>query len=152
MKNTKKNVRIDKWLWSVRLFKTRSQATAACKKNKVTINGIPVKPSYSIKIDETVELNYPLITRTFKVTDLLEKRVSAKLAVNFVEETTPAEAFEKLKSIRNNPFALRDRGAGRPTKKDRRNIEQLTFYDSMESSHNLDDWDDGDGDISEDED
>jgi ribosome-associated heat shock protein Hsp15 len=122
----KKNIRIDKWLWAVRLFKTRSQASEACKKNRVTIAGEPVKPSYTVKIGETIAVkNSPLITRTFMVKGLLEKRVSAKLAVGFVTETTAPEVFEQLEAIRNNPFGLREKGMGRPTKKDRRQIEQL---------------------------
>jgi ribosome-associated heat shock protein Hsp15 len=124
-KEEKRNIRIDKWLWAVRLFKTRSQATEACKKSKVFVQGEPVKPSYTLKIGQSVELKTPYIIRTFTVKGLLEKRVSAKLAVNFVEETTPPEEFEKLKAIKNNPFAVRDRGTGRPTKRDRRIIQRL---------------------------
>ncbi len=127
--NTKNNVRLDKWLWAVRIFKTRSQAAEACKSNKVLVNGEPTKSSYSVKIGETILLKNPFITRTFLVKGLLEKRVSAKVAVDFVTETTPAEAFEMMTSIKNNRVAIRDRGAGRPTKKDRRLIEKLRDND-----------------------
>lgn len=124
------NIRIDKWLWSVRLFKTRSQATDACKKQRVLVNGQPVKASYSPKIGETVELKTAyFLNRTFIVKGLLEKRVSAKIAVDFVEETTPPEVFEQMASIRNNPFSLRDRGTGRPTKRDRRRIDDLKEFE-----------------------
>jgi ribosome-associated heat shock protein Hsp15 len=126
----KPNIRMDKWLWSVRLFKTRSQATDACKKQKILVNGEPVKASYTPKIGETVELKAsPMITRTFLVKGLLEKRVSAKVVGNFVEETTPPEVFDKLAAIRNNPFSRRDRGAGRPTKRDRRKTEDLKAFE-----------------------
>ncbi len=125
-------VRIDKWLWAVRIFKTRSQASEACKKSKILVHDEPVKPSYQLKTGETITVKTsPLITRTFQVKGLLEKRVSAKIAVDYVEETTPPEAFEKLKAIKNNPFAVRDRGTGRPTKRDRRTIERLKgIYDN----------------------
>ena len=121
-----KHIRIDKWLWAVRIFKTRTMAANACKKSKVTVNGTNVKPSYPIKIGQTVEVKNFAITRTFKVTGVLEKRVSAKLAVNFVEETTPPETFEKLKAMKNDIFALRPKGTGRPTKRDRRKIQRWT--------------------------
>ena len=121
----KDKVRIDQWLHAVRIFKTRSQAANACQKNKITINGAAVKPSHTVKIDEIVEVKSGPITRTFKVTGLIQKRVSAKIAAEMVEETTPLEEFEKLRAIRTNPFALRERGAGRPTKKERRDIDLL---------------------------
>jgi len=120
------STRIDKWLWAVRLFKTRSQATDACKKHKVLVNGEPVKASYSVKLNDMIQLKTsPLLTRSFTVLGLIEKRVSAKLAAEHVIETTPPEEFEKLAAVKNNPFALRDRGLGRPTKKDRRDIQRL---------------------------
>ncbi len=120
-----KSIRIDKWLWAVRIFKTRSMATNACKNNKVSINETSVKPSHTVKIGDVIEVKHPPITRTFKVIGLLEKRVSAKIAKDFVEEITPAEEFEKLKAIRNNPLALREKGTGRPTKRERRKIDRL---------------------------
>ena len=122
---TDQNVRIDKWLWAVRLYKTRSQATEACKNGKVEVNGMAVKPSYHLKTGTTVAVKSPFITRTYWVKGLLEKRVSAKIAVDFVEETTAPEEIQKLETLRNNPFGLRDRGMGRPTKKDRRDISRL---------------------------
>jgi ribosome-associated heat shock protein Hsp15 len=123
-----KSIRIDKWLWAVRIFKTRSQATNACKNSKVFINETSVKPSHTVKIGDVIEVKHPLITRTFKVIGLLEKRVSAKIAKDFVEEITPAEEFEKLKAIRNNPLAFREKGAGRPTKRERRKIDRLRKF------------------------
>ena len=124
-------VRIDKWLWAVRIFKTRSMASSACKNGKVVIGETGVKPSHIVKIGEKIKINggpFGPITRTFHVTALLEKRVSAKLAREFVEETTPAEEFEKLKALRNSPQGFRERGTGRPTKKDRRKIQQLKSW------------------------
>jgi ribosome-associated heat shock protein Hsp15 len=121
-----KHVRIDKWLWAVRVFKTRTMAANACKKSNVFINGNSVKPSYIIKMDEVIEVKSSLLTRTFKVIGLLEKRVSASLAVNYVKETTPAEEFKKLKAIKDaQPPGFREKGSGRPTKKDRRRIQRL---------------------------
>jgi ribosome-associated heat shock protein Hsp15 len=125
------HVRIDKWLWAVRIFKTRSMATNACKSGKIVIAENPVKPSHIAKIGEEVKINggpFGPITRTFIVKGLLEKRVSAKIAKDFVEETTPEEEFIKLKALREYPFALRERGTGRPTKKERRITEKLKGY------------------------
>ena len=116
------HIRIDKWLWAVRIFKTRSMATNACKSGKVAIDETAVKPSHMVKVGEEVKVNggpFGPITRTFKVKGLLEKRVSAKIAKEFVEETTPEEEFAKLKALREFPFAAREKGTGRPTKKER---------------------------------
>lgn len=119
------HIRIDKWLWAVRIFKTRNMAANACKKSKVLLNGRNVKPSHTVKIGDVIEVKGSIITRTFNVNGLLEKRVSAKIAVDYVEETTPPEEFKKLRVIKDTPFALRERGTGRPTKKDRRITNRL---------------------------
>jgi ribosome-associated heat shock protein Hsp15 len=124
-------LRIDKWLWAVRIFKTRSMATNACKSGKVIINDSGVKPSHLVKIGEVIQIkggHFGPITRTFHVKGLLEKRVSAAIAKEFVEETTPPEEFEKLKILRNSPLGYRERGSGRPTKRDRRKIEKLKSW------------------------
>lgn len=121
----KESVRIDKWLWAVRVFKTRSLATNACKSGKILIKGNTAKASHVVKIGEIIEYKFPPIVRTFKVTGLLHKRVSAKIAVDYVEELTPESEFEKLKAMRNDPLAFRPRGAGRPTKRERRDIDVL---------------------------
>lgn len=122
-------VRIDKWLWAVRIFKTRSKASDACKSGKVSVNGIAVKPSRVLKLDEVVDVSFPPIIRNFRVKALAVKRVSAKLAVNLVEEITPEKELEKLRLFHTDPvsiiFGHRERGAGRPTKKERRDIEKL---------------------------
>lgn len=120
-------VRIDKWLWAVRLFKTRSMATEACKKGNVTVNELPVKPSRTVQIGETVQVRKAPITRSFKVLGLSGKRMGAKLVVDFVEDVTPTEELELLEMQKNMRWSNRDRGTGRPTKKDRRELDD--FFD-----------------------
>lgn len=117
-------VRIDKWLWAVRIFKTRSQAAEACKKNKVFLNGIETKSSRMVKINDIVEVKKPPVLYRYKVLDILEKRVSAKLAVNYVEDITPEQEVIKLDLMRMDSSGTRDRGAGRPTKRDRRILDK----------------------------
>jgi len=116
-------IRIDKWLWAVRLFKTRTLASDACRGGKVLLNNSPVKPSKDIKTDDIVQVKIGPFTKTVKVTGIIGNRVSAKLAVDFVEDLTPPEEYEKLKSKKDDFFVKRDRGTGRPTKKDRREID-----------------------------
>jgi len=116
-----KTVRIDKWLWAVRLFKTRSQATDACRAGKVKINDDAVKPSRELKTDQVVSIHLGPITKTVKVIQLLEKRVGAKLVPDYMQDLTPAEEYHKLELIRENPLAKRK---GRPTKRDRREIDE----------------------------
>lgn len=118
-------IRIDKWLWAVRVFKTRTAAAEMCKKGKVTIDGLNVKPSYNVKTGDVIMVVMAPLTRTFLVKGLLEKRVSAKAAESYVEETTPPLEFEKLKMIKQTTVAFREKGAGRPTKKERRIIDRL---------------------------
>ncbi len=115
-----KTVRIDKWLWAVRLFKTRSQATDACRAGKVKIASDSVKPSREVKKEQVISLHAGAITKTVKVVELLEKRVGAKLVPNYMEDLTPAEEYHKLELLRDNPLAKRK---GRPTKKERRDID-----------------------------
>lgn len=121
-------VRIDKWLWAVRIFKTRSQATNACRSSKVKINGHVVKPSREVKNGEIVTVIISPFTKTVKVLGLLEKRVSAKLAVDYAEDLTPKEEYEKAHVMKEADFGYRQRGLGRPTKKQRRDIEILKKY------------------------
>lgn len=118
-------IRIDKWLWAVRLFKTRNQAGEACKAGKIKINGMPVKSSREVKIDDVIEVNLKLITRTIKVIGLLKNRVGAKLVENYLEDLTPQEEFDKLKMKKDLNHEYRQSGIGRPTKKERRLIERL---------------------------
>ncbi|NTW31992.1 MAG: RNA-binding S4 domain-containing protein [Bacteroidetes bacterium] len=116
-------LRIDKWLWSVRLFKTRSQAADACRGGKVSISGQPVKPSRDIKIGIIIQIKTALITKTVKVIGINENRVSAKIAVTLVEDLTPAEEYKKLENTKDVFVIKREKGSGRPTKKDRREID-----------------------------
>jgi ribosome-associated heat shock protein Hsp15 len=120
-----KDLRIDKWLWAVRIFKTRSQATAACRKGRVMIGHNPVKPSRVLKINDIVEVKRPPVNYSYRVKGLLAKRLSARRIVEYVENITPPEELNKL-SQRDTFFIKRDKGTGRPTKKERRVIERLT--------------------------
>lgn len=119
-------VRIDKWLWAVRIFKTRSLATDACRNGKVSINGQLVKASREVKPEDEISIRQQQMTKTVKVSALLEKRVSAKLVAQFMEDLTPASEYEKVETIRAFSFIYRPKGQGRPTKKDRRDIEKFT--------------------------
>jgi ribosome-associated heat shock protein Hsp15 len=121
------NVRVDKWLWSVRIYKTRSEATEACKKGYVSIEKLPVKPSRIIRIGDIVKIRKPPIERSFKVLGLSEKRMSAKLAEDFVKDITTPEELELLEMQKNMRWITRERGTGRPTKKDRRDLDD--FFD-----------------------
>lgn len=117
--------RIDKWLFAVRLYKTRSLASEECRKGKVVVNGISVKPSREIKVGETIQLRRPPITRSYKVLALTENRMSAKLVPEFLIETTPASELEILEVQKNMSFFNRERGTGRPTKKERRDLDDF---------------------------
>lgn len=120
-------IRVDKWLWAARIYKTRSQATEACKKGHVTIDELPVKPSRNLHEGETVKVRKSSLTRSFKVLKLAEKRMSAKLAVGFVEDVTPKEELELFERQKNMRWISREKGSGRPTKKDRRDLDE--FFD-----------------------
>ena len=121
----KNSVRIDKWLWAVRIFKTRSLASDAVKKGKVLIGDLPVKPSREIKIGEEIQVKMPPITRTFKVLAIAEKRMGAKLVPDFMKDITPGNELEVLEMQKFMQWSERDRGTGRPTKKDRRDMEDF---------------------------
>jgi len=118
-------VRIDKYLWAVRLFKTRSIAAEACKKGRVSMNNMSVKSSRIIKIGDEIDIRIPPIVRRYKVLDVAEKRMGAKLTPDFVKDITPPDQLEILELSRLASSANRDRGMGRPTKKDRRDLEKL---------------------------
>lgn len=122
------NVRIDKWIWAVRIFKTRSLATEACKKGHVSIGDLPVKASRIIHPGEVVKVRKPPITRSFKILALAEKRMSAKLISDYVEDVTPPDELELQEMQKSMRWISRDRGTGRPTKKDRRELDD--FFDS----------------------
>ena len=120
-------VRIDKWLWAVRIFKTRSQATEACKKGHVVIGELPVKASREVHVGEVIKVRKSPITKSFKVLALSGKRMGAKLVADFVEDVTPAEEIELLEMQKNMRWSAREKGTGRPTKKDRRDLDD--FFD-----------------------
>jgi ribosome-associated heat shock protein Hsp15 len=117
------DLRIDKWLWAVRVFKTRSLATEACKKGRVSINGDEAKPSRIIKIGDVVEVKKPPVLFRYTVTELLKNRVGAKLVSNYMDDITPEQEVIKLDMMRQNLGGFRERGAGRPTKKERRLLD-----------------------------
>lgn len=122
-------VRIDKWLWAVRIFKTRSLAAEECGKGHVTIGDVHVKASRELKGGEVVKVRIAPIERHYLVKKLTDKRMSAQLAVNFVEDVTPPETLALLNAVKAYGFEYRDRGAGRPTKRDRRMIDKLKSED-----------------------
>lgn len=121
------DIRIDKYLCAVRLYKTRSIATDACRSGRVKLNGLPVKPSHEISVGEIYELNIEQTHRTVQVKELLANRVGAKLVENYLTDLTPPEEYERIQMARQYGFEHRDRGAGRPTKRDRREIEEFKY-------------------------
>ena len=121
------SVRIDKWLWAVRIFKTRSLAIAACDAGHVKINGLRIKPARALRVGEEVSVQAGEVQRTLKVVGLLERRVGTAAVKAFVEDLTPPAEYEKAKEPRLEPLFHRPKGAGRPTKRDRRLLEQLGF-------------------------
>jgi ribosome-associated heat shock protein Hsp15 len=118
-------VRIDKYLWAVRLYKTRSLAAEACTKGKISINGINAKPSRDVKIGDVIHVVKNPVTYHYKVIDVTDKRLGAKLVSEFLLDTTPKENLEVLEMQKFMQWSNRDRGAGRPTKKERREIDRL---------------------------
>ena len=131
-------VRIDKWLWATRVFKTRTIATDACKLGRVTIDGMNVKPSRVVKVGEKISVKKPPITFTFEVLALLNNRVGAKLVPNYLKNITTPDQYELLEMARIGGFVKRQKGLGRPTKKDGREMKEFT----EEAYFGFDDWDD----------
>ncbi|MBQ7634001.1 MAG: RNA-binding S4 domain-containing protein [Bacteroidaceae bacterium] len=131
--------RLDKWLWAVRVFKTRTLAADACKNGRVQINGAQAKPARTVKEGDTVSVRKPPVTYTFRVKQAIEKRVGAKLLPDMVENITDASQYELLEMSRISGFVNRAKGTGRPTKKDRRDME-----DFITPMYGFDDWDDDD--------
>jgi len=115
--------RIDKWLWAARIFKTRSIAADACKNGRVTIGGVNVKPSHTIKVGVVISVRKPPVTYSFKVIKCIEQRVGAKLLPEIYENVTDPKQYELLEMSRISGFVNRARGTGRPTKKDRRAMD-----------------------------
>ena len=123
--NDKNNLRIDKYLWSVRIYKTRSLASDACKKGRVFLNGQQVKPSYIVNINDIFMVKKPPASFIFKVAGLPSSRISAKLVGNYIHDLTPESEKEKLATRLLPDSGFRVRGTGRPTKRERRNIDKL---------------------------
>lgn len=118
-------LRIDKYLWAIRLFKTRSLATDACKAGRVKLNGQNLKPSAIVKVGEVYQVSKGIEKKIIEVVDLLQNRVEAKIAVTKYKDLTPVEDTHAYKSMFHAPSLKRDRGTGRPTKKDRRETDDL---------------------------
>jgi len=122
------SVRLDKWLWAVRVYKTRTDAADACRGSAVRVNGNIAKPSAKIRIGDTIVARTKALTRTLQVIDLTEKRIGAALVPEFLDDHTPESEYEAAREKRNNArlYSLKgQKGKGRPTKKDRRDIEKL---------------------------
>jgi ribosome-associated heat shock protein Hsp15 len=123
-----KTVRIDKYLWAVRLYKTRTLAAEACKKGKITMDDMPAKPSRAISIGDVIEVKKMPVVYSYRVKDPIEKRVGAKIVDQYVEDVTTQEELQKL-DMQDDFFIKRDRGAGRPTKKERRLLDDIQDRD-----------------------
>ena len=117
--------RIDKWMWAVRIFKTRTIAAEACKKGRISINGSQVKPARMVKPGDVVQVRKPPVTYSFKVLQAIEKRVGAKLVPEIMENVTTPDQYELLEMSKISGFADRARGTGRPTKKERRDLDEF---------------------------
>ena len=126
----KEDERIDKWLWAMRIFKTRTIATEACKKGRITIgdpeNGIIAKPSRTIKVGDTINVRKPPITYSFKVKALTENRLGAKLVPDYLENITPQSQYDLLEVVKISGFIDRRKGLGRPTKREGRELARFT--------------------------
>ncbi|MCR5643823.1 MAG: RNA-binding S4 domain-containing protein [Prevotella sp.] len=134
--------RIDKWLWAARIFKTRTIASDACKNGRVMVNGVGVKPSRMVKVNDVIAVRKPPVTYSFRILKTIEQRVGAKLLPEIYENVTTPDQYELLEMTRISGFVNRQRGTGRPTKKDRRQIDAF-IVPSMENGADsfFDDWD-----------
>ena len=117
--------RIDKWMWAVRIFKTRTIAAEACKKGRISINGAQAKPARTVKPGDVVQVRKPPVTYSFKVLQAIEKRVGAKLVPDVMENVTTPDQYELLEMSKISGFVDRARGTGRPTKKERRDLDEF---------------------------
>ncbi len=135
-------VRIDKWLWAMRVFKTRTIATDACKKGRVMMGGLPVKPSRAIKEGDVIEVRKPPITYKFRVKATTQNRLGAKLVPDYLENITPQSQYDLLEMTKISGFVDRRKGLGRPTKRDSREMSRFK-EDSYADTYFLD-WEDDD--------
>lgn len=122
----KSEVRIDKWLWAVRIFKTRTIATDACKKGRVMLGDTPAKPARMIKAGDVVKVRKPPVTYSFRVLALTENRLGAKLVPEYMENITPRSELDLLEVVKISGFIDRRKGLGRPTKREGRELSQFT--------------------------
>ena len=119
--------RVDKWLWAMRVFKTRTIATEACKKGRVSIGGVAVKPSRCIKEGDVIDVKKPPITYSFRVLKVTGNRLGAKLVPEYLENVTAPEQYELLEMTRISGFVDRRKGLGRPTKRDSRELSRFKY-------------------------
>lgn len=131
----KTEVRIDKWIWAVRIFKTRTVATDACKKGRVSVGDVTAKPSRMVKVGDIVKVRKPPVTYWFKVLALTENRLGAKLVPGYMENITPASEMHLLDMVKISGFIDRRKGLGRPTKREGRELSRFT-----EQTFNPDGW------------
>ena len=139
---------IDKWLWAMRVFKTRTIATEACKKGRVMMGGNPVKPSRTIKEGDVIDVRKPPVTYTFRVKAVTGNRLGAKLVPDYLENITPQSQYDLLEMTKISGFVDRRKGLGRPTKREGRKLSQFR-EESYADTYFLD-WEDDDDDDSED--
>lgn len=137
----KEKLRIDKYLWAIRMFKTRTLASDACKAGRVKLDGNNIKPSHEVRVGEIYQVAKGIERKVVKVTGLLENRTDAKTAVFFYDDITPVEQTHAFKSLFHAPVLKRDRGTGRPTKRDRREIDDLQegFFEKPAPGTNAED-------------
>lgn len=122
----KSEERIDKWLWAVRVFKTRTVSGEACKKGRVSVGGVVVKPSRLIKVGDVVDVRKPPVTYSFRVLALTENRLGAKLVADYMENITPKSELDLLEVVKISGFINRPKGLGRPTKREGRELRDFT--------------------------
>lgn len=135
-------VRVDKWLWAMRVFKTRTVATEACKKGRVYVGNVIAKPSRTIKVGDVVNVRKPPVTYSFKVLALTQNRLGAKLVPDYMENITPKSELDLLEIVKISGFIDRRKGLGRPTKREGRDLAQFT--ESMSDGWDMDFLDDED--------
>jgi len=133
--------RIDKWLWAMRVFKTRTIATEACKKGRVTMGGVAVKPSRTVKPGDIIDVKKPPITYTFRVLQVTGNRLGAKLVPEYLENITPQSQYDLLEMTRISGFVDRRKGLGRPTKRDSRELSRFK-EDTYTADEFFLDWED----------
>ena len=133
------DIRVDKWLWTMRLFKTRSIAAEACKKGRVFINGVALKPSHLVRVGDVIQVKRPPVIFSYKIIDITNNRVGTKLVENFMTQVTSRDQLELLEMLKLDKANARAKGLGRPTKKERRSLDE--FIDDTPFFVDDDDWD-----------